>query len=189
MRVVSGEAKGRRLKTPGGDRIRPTADRVKESLFEIIGERIRDARVLDLFAGTGNLGIEALSRGARSVLFVDADRAAIRLIGQNLTLTRLDDRAETWRSDARAALGKLAGSGRCFDIVLLDPPYGTGYEEPVLRRLSRSEILPPGSLTVIEHDRRIDLAERIDSLERFDQRRFGDTMLSFYRQSPEKARP
>jgi 16S rRNA (guanine(966)-N(2))-methyltransferase RsmD len=189
MRVVSGEAKGRRLKTPRGDRIRPTADRVKESLFEIIGQRIRDARVLDLFAGTGNLGIEALSRGARSVLFVDADRTAILLVGQNLTLTRLGDRAETWKSDAHSALGKLAGSGRRFEVVLLDPPYGSGYEEPVLRRLSRSEILSPGGLTVIEHDRRIDLPERIDSLERLDQRRFGDTVLSFYRQSPGKARP
>jgi len=186
MRVVAGEAKGRRLKAPEGDRIRPTADRVKESLFEVIGERVRGARVLDLFAGTGNLGIEALSRGASSALFVDADRSAIRLIGQNLVRTRLGQRAETWRGDARAVLDRLARLGRRFEIVLLDPPYAAGYDEDILQRLSRSKILSPGSLTTIEHDRRTDLPERIDALGRCDQRRFGDTVISFYEQRPQR---
>ena len=184
MRVVAGEARGCRLKTPSGDRIRPTADRVKEALFEIIGERIRDARVLDLFAGTGNLGIEALSRGACSVLFVDADRSAVKLIGQNLTRTRLSERAETWKTEARLALDRLKKKGRRFEIVLLDPPYGYDRTESILKRLCRNKLFSPRGLMVIEHDRRTDLPERIDSLERCDRRRFGDTMVSFYVNRP-----
>jgi len=184
MRVVAGEAKGCRLKAPSGDRIRPTADRVKEALFEIIGERICDARVLDLFAGTGNLGIEALSRGACSVLFVDADRSAVRLIGQNLIRTCLGERAETWKIDARSALERLKKSGHRFEIVLLDPPYGYGHTESILKRLCRNKLFSPKGLMVVEHDRRTDLPRRIDSLECCDQRRFGDTMISFYEVRP-----
>ena len=189
MRVVAGEAKGRRLKAPSGDRIRPTADRVKESLFEVIGERVRDARVLDLFAGTGNLGIEALSRGARSALFVDADRSAVRLIVQNLNRTRLEERAETWKSDARSALERLKKSGSRFDIVLLDPPYEYDSLESILSQLYRYRLLSPGGLLVIEHDRRTDLPQRTGSVQLCDRRRFGDTMISFYQQKPERAQP
>ena len=189
MRVVAGQAKGCRLKTPSGERIRPTADRVKEALFEIIGERIRDARVLDLFAGTGNLGIEALSRGAGSVLFIDADRSAVRLIGQNLDRTHLGDRAETWKTDARSAIARLKRTESRFEIVLLDPPYGYGQTKSILRRLHREKLLSPRGLMVIEHDRRTDLPERIDSLERRDQRRFGDTMISFYEARPQRIEP
>jgi 16S rRNA (guanine966-N2)-methyltransferase len=189
MRVVAGEAKGCRLKTPSGDRIRPTADRVKEALFEIVGERIRDARVLDLFAGTGNLGIEALSRGADSVLFVDTDRSAVRLIEQNLARTHLGGRAETWKTDARSAIARLKRTGRRFEIMLLDPPYGYGHTESILRRLGQHKLLLPRGLMVVEHDRRTDFPERIDSLERRDQRRFGDTMISFYEAAPRRIQP
>jgi 16S rRNA (guanine966-N2)-methyltransferase len=186
MRVVAGEAKGRRLKAPSGDRIRPTADRVKESLFEILGERIRNARVLDLFAGTGNLGIEALSRGARSVLFVDADRSAIRLINRNLLQTRLGERAETWKSDARSALDRLKKLGRRFEIVLLDPPYSYIHLQFILHQLCRYRLFSRNGMMVVEHDRRADLPERIDSLALCDQRRFGDTMISFYEEKPRR---
>jgi 16S rRNA (guanine(966)-N(2))-methyltransferase RsmD len=189
MRVVSGEAKGRRLKTPGGDRIRPTADRVKESMFEIIAGRIPDARVLDLFAGTGNLGIEALSRGARSGLFVDADRSAVKLIRENLARTRLDRRAEIWKSDARAALDRLRRLERRFDIVLLDPPYGSGYQEIILKMLDCNGILLSRGVIAVEHDRRSGLPQAVGSLERFDLRCFGDTVLSFYEESRRKVSP
>jgi len=187
MRVVAGEARGCRLKTPTGDRIRPTADRVKESLFEIIGERIRNARVLDLFAGTGNLGIEALSRGARCALFVDTSRSAVRLIGQNLIRTHLGERAEIWKSDCESALGRLEKMNRRFEIVLLDPPYGYDRAASLLKQLCLGKLLSLGGLMAVEHDRRSNLPEHIGSLERSDQRRFGDTMLSFYQHQQKKA--
>ncbi len=182
MRVISGEAKGRRLKAPTGDRIRPTADRVKETLFDILEERVRNARVLDLFAGTGSLGIEALSRGARSVLFVDAAGEAVRLISDNLERTEMGSRAEVWKSKALSAIARLKKLGYQFAIVLLDPPYGyaCGQIETLLRRICLADILSRRGLIVIEHDKRTELPDRFGSMERLDQRRFGDTMVSFY---------
>jgi 16S rRNA (guanine966-N2)-methyltransferase len=182
MRVVSGVAKGRRLKAPSGGRIRPTADRVKETLFDIIGERVLNARVLDLFAGTGSLGIEALSRGARFVLFVDAAREAVKLIGDNLVRTAMEERAETWRSDALAAVARLKKEGRHFDIVLLDPPYGYDHIGGILRQLQQANLFSRRSLMVVEHHKRTEIPNRVDSMERIDQRRFGDTMISFYQE-------
>jgi len=183
MRVISGEAKGRRLKAPTGDRIRPTADRVKETLFDILGERVQNARVLDLFAGTGSLGIEALSRGARSVLFVDEAGEAIRLISDNLERTEMGSRAEVWRSNALSALARLKKLGRQFEIVLLDPPYGYGHIESIMRRLRRVRLSSRRGLIVIEHDKRTELPERFGSMQRLDQRRFGDTTVSFYEEA------
>jgi 16S rRNA (guanine966-N2)-methyltransferase len=186
MRVISGEAKGRRLKTPSSIRIRPTADRVKEALFGIIGDRIYDHRVLDLFAGTGNLGIEALSRGARWVLFVDRAKEAIDIIQENLRRTGLTDRAGIWRTGVFAALSRLRKEKRCFEVVFLDPPYGYQHIERVLRTLQQARICVGESLVVVEHDKRDILPRQIDSLRIGDERRFGDTVVTFFTQKVER---
>lgn len=150
MRVITGSARGRRLRELEGMETRPTTDRVKEGLFSIIQFEIEGRRVLDLFAGTGQLGIECLSRGAASVVFVDQRQDAVRLIRENLAVTDLADRA---RVVCGGAAEFLAGTRETFDLIFLDPPYGTGLLEDVLQRCSLTEfdILNPHGIIVAEH--------------------------------------
>jgi 16S rRNA (guanine966-N2)-methyltransferase len=171
VRVIAGAYGGRTLKAPKGDATRPTSDRVREALFSILGDRVQDARVLDLFAGSGALGLEALSRGAQSVTFVDDDRAAIAAIKANLAA--LKARAEVRQSDA---LRFLSGALQ-YDLIFLDPPYR------LAERLAPplSEALPaalaPGAVAVAESDRRAPLALELPLN---DERRYGDTLIRIY---------
>ncbi|MBQ8928863.1 MAG: 16S rRNA (guanine(966)-N(2))-methyltransferase RsmD, partial [Oscillospiraceae bacterium] len=121
MRVISGTARGRKLKEPDGRRVRPTTDKVKESMFNIVQFHIQDAAVLDLFAGSGQLGIEALSRGAESVTFVDSARDSVKLVRENVRTAGFEDRAQIFQTDA---IGFLEHCGK-FDLIFLDPPYDT----------------------------------------------------------------
>src|SRR4051812_41052217 len=151
MRVIAGSYGGRRLKAPKGDETRPTSDRVREALFSILGDRVQDARVLDLFAGSGALGIEALSRGAQSAVFVDDAPIAVRAVKANLDGV---EGAEVIRRDARAFLRAAREPPRQYDLVFLDPPYrqapvlGPALAEPL------QAVLAPGAVVVSESDRR-----------------------------------
>jgi 16S rRNA (guanine966-N2)-methyltransferase len=175
MRVIAGIHKGRRLQTPGGLETRPTSDRVREALFSILGERVAEARVLDLFAGSGALGIEALSRGAASATFVDNAAPAVRAIGANLEALGAD--AEVVRAEARRFLGGASRSARQYDLVFLDPPYrlaaslGGDLSEPLMG------VTAPGATVVVESDRRAPL--EID-LPLHDERRYGDTLIRIH---------
>lgn len=183
MRVIAGSARGRRLLTPKGDRTRPTADRVKESLFNILAVLLGDfssLRVLDLFAGTGNLGIEALSRGAADALFIDENREAASLVNRNLELTGFTDRGRVIRKEALAALKSLQKSESPFDLVFLDPPYRQGLSEQVLELLAVSPLIGESSVVVAETAAREELPEAFGSLGRFDRRVYGDTAISFF---------
>jgi 16S rRNA (guanine966-N2)-methyltransferase len=182
LRVISGEARGRRLKVPVDDSIRPTADRTKETLFQMIDREIQEARVLDLFAGTGNLGIEALSRGARQVLFVDKASGAVAIIKENLSLVDFHRRSEVWQEDVFSALIRLKRIGRQFDLVFSDPPYDRQLTERPLHLLAHGNLVEEAGLVVVEHHRKDRLPERAGTLRRSDERRFGDTVLTFYRQ-------
>lgn len=148
MRVITGSARGRRLKELAGQETRPTTDRVKEGLFSAIQFDIEGRRVLDLFAGTGQLGIECLSRGAASAVFVDRRPDAVRLIRENLALTGLADRARVIQADAFTFLSGTPGQ---FDLILLDPPYGTGILEESLEQIVRIDILRPHGIMTAEH--------------------------------------
>lgn len=150
MRIITGMARGARLKAPKGLRTRPTADRVKESLFSILGDRVRGARVLDLFAGTGSLGLEALSRGASSAVFVD--RATIALVRENAVHTHLFARAQFFSQDVFLALSRLKAVGETFDLVFCDPPYEAGLWQRVLLALDTSSLLSPAVQVVVECD-------------------------------------
>jgi len=123
MRIISGTSKGRRLVTPKNQGLRPTSDRVKESVFNILGEIVEEKVVLDLFAGTGNLGIEALSRGARRAIFVEKGRQAVRLIQRNIAQCGMDGRSEIIPKDVNRAIGILKQRGESFDVILMDLPY------------------------------------------------------------------
>ncbi len=174
MRVIAGEWRGRQLQTPHGDATRPTADRVREALFSILGP-IEDARVLDLFAGSGALGIEALSRGAQSATFVDDATLAIRAIRANLNA--LGAAADVRKADAVRFLGSASAGGAQYDLVFLDPPYRLA--EQLAPQLSEAlpAVLAPGAVAVAESERRAPLA--LD-LPLQDERRYGDTLIRIY---------
>ncbi len=184
MRVIGGTSKGKKLATPKGRGLRPTSDRVKESLFNILGETVKGKRVLDLYAGTGNLGIEALSRGAQKVFFVERGREGTRLIRNNLAQCGLSIYSELISKDVLRAIGILHQRGERFDLILMDPPYERGLIEQTLRKLLSHRIYHEGSLLVIEHDRREPLPSNLSGWSVLRQRRIGDTILSFLKPLP-----
>ena len=147
MRVITGSARGRHLKELTGMETRPTTDRVKEGMFSVLQFSLEGRRVLDLFAGTGQLGIEALSRGAGAAVFVDRRADAVRLIRENLKLTELTDRAQVIAGDSMEYLTTLRSR---FDLIFLDPPYEAGLLEPALARIARFDILNPHGIIVAE---------------------------------------
>lgn len=179
MRIITGTAKGLKLKTPKGQDVRPTADRVKESLFNILAGRPAGARVLDLFAGTGNLGLEALSRGAAAAVFVDSSQASMRLIRQNAALAHLDARAEFAGLAALAAIDRYSRAGRLFDLIFCDPPYNRGHVAAVLQALDRSPILAADGLIVLEHSRHEPVPDGLENLTVVRGERYGETLISF----------
>ena len=175
MRIVAGRWGGRRLSSPKGAATRPTSDRVREALFSILGDFVQDARVLDLFAGSGALGLEALSRGAATATFVDTAAGAVAAVKANLEA--LGGEAEVRRGDALRFLRTATGDTRHYDLVLLDPPYRQA--ERLGRELSEAlpAVLAPAALVVCESDRRaplpLDLPLR-------DERRYGDTLIRIH---------
>lgn len=181
MRVVAGEARGRRLVAPQGTDTRPTLDRVREAVFNALASQdaIDGARVLDLFAGSGALGIEALSRGAAHVTFVDTDRAARRAVTDNLTTTGLADRAEVLGVDASAHLRRTAeqtspdGVG-AYDLVLLDPPYATG-DDAWAELLDLVAAAAPDAVVVVESDHEVPVPDGWHALR---SKRYGGTLVS-----------
>jgi 16S rRNA (guanine(966)-N(2))-methyltransferase RsmD len=182
MRVIAGSARGHRLAgPPAGAPTRPTSDKVKEALFNVLGEAVLDARVLDLFAGTGALGIEALSRGAHHATFVEADRGLCDTIRRNLVTVGLAGRATVVCRDVRRAGGALGTEP--FELVLIDPPYEKGLEREAIALLVGAKLLAPGALVVVEHASREAPvlppgAEDALALER--TRVYGDTALTVY---------
>jgi 16S rRNA (guanine966-N2)-methyltransferase len=180
MRVIAGEAKGRRLTGIRRSAIRPTSDRVREALFSTLGAAVPGAAVLDLYAGSGALGIEALSRGAASAVFVDSDREAVDAIRANLSLTRMDDRATV----VRTSVGGFLAAGRHgpFDIVFLDPPYAQGPPLGDLGALVGGGLLGDGASVVLETRGPI-APPPVEGLELVSLRRYGDTTLVFLRPS------
>ncbi|MCI8514865.1 MAG: 16S rRNA (guanine(966)-N(2))-methyltransferase RsmD [Lachnospiraceae bacterium] len=150
MRVIAGKAKSLPLKTTEGANTRPTTDRIKETLFNILGPAIPGCRFLDLFSGSGAIGIEALSRGAEEAVFVEHDKKAAVCLRENLAFTRLADRAVILETDVLSALERLTREGTCFDLIFLDPPYGKLWEKKVLEALSKSGLLASEGRIVVE---------------------------------------
>ena len=180
MRVITGTARGRRLKAVPGLSTRPTSDRVKEAIFSMIGPFFDGGTVLDLFAGTGALGIEALSRGADRAVFVDRERASVETVRDNLAACGFADRAVVYQSDAMRAIRLLARRGAAFDIAFLDPPYRFAGLDALMRDLAEAELLRPGAVVVAEHTSDRALPERIGPLRRFRRGEYGDTAVTLY---------
>ena len=194
MRVIAGAFKGRRLIAPKGNRdVRPTADRVKESVFSIVREQIIDANFLDLCAGTGNIGIEALSRGAKHVTFLERDPRCIQIIKQNLRTCGLvagpQARHSLLRRDAVKGISYLQKQDAAFEIIYFDPPYGTDLERipelytTCLALFAENSLLRTGGTLLVEHAKRFVVPDKVGNLTRSRQAAYGDTIVSFYEKS------
>ena len=178
MRVVSGTARGVILKTPEGLQTRPTADKVKEAMFSILQFDLPGAAVLDLFGGTGQLGIEALSRGAKSAVFVDAWDKACALIKENLRRTKMEQSSRVVRSDY---LSYLRSCKEQFDIILLDPPYAEVFLENALKCITEIDILQTGGIIVAERPVEKDLPFEFEGFTRSKDYKYGKTIITLYR--------
>ena len=192
MRIIGGSARGRRLQTPSKSTvkfppqlIRPTADRAREALFSIIGQEIKDATVLDLYAGTGALGLEALSRSAKQVVFVDNNTQALRLIEKNIELCGFSDRTLVMKRDLSKGLYFLVKQlpEIRFSVIFIDAPYRKGLSETMLHEIEKINLLSSEVLVVVEEEALSELPSRVTGLNLVDQRRYGDTGLWFYRRT------
>jgi len=180
MRVIGGVAKGRRLRIGKGLVIRPTSDYLKEVIFDILQGLVRGVRFLDLFAGSGNVGIEALSRGAEEVVFVDSSVLSIRLIQDNLQSVGFQDRATLMRTKALTAIRSLKRRGNQFGVIFMDPPYQSLLAVPTLEALSELDLLEKGGMVIAEHFHKEEVPPNLPWLVRTRQIRHGESTLSFY---------
>ena len=178
MRVITGKARGVTLKTPEGLQTRPTADRVKEALFSVIQFDMPGANVLDLFGGTGQLGIEALSRGAKRAVFIDESDKACRLIRENLKRTKLEQEGSVLRSDYMAYLARC---NEKFNLIFLDPPYAEVFLENALKRITEIDILQSGGIIVTERPMGKELSFEFQGYTRSKDYKYGNTLITLYR--------
>ncbi len=182
MRVIAGKYRSRRLAAPQGIETRPTSDRLRETLFNVVAPSVAGSVWLDLFAGSGAIGIEALSRGAQTVYFVEAHPGAARTIRDNLASLHIEDGFEIIEREAATALRMLDSQAVVSDFCFLDPPYRKmGDYEQVLGFLSQSRLLKPETLVIAEHDKHFDPGDVFGALRRHRILRQGDAVLSFYR--------
>ena len=177
MRIIAGELKGRRLKTPKWDGLRPTSDKLRETLFNVVSQRVPGARVLDFYAGTGAIGIEALSRGAAHVTFVETDARALKLIDENLRQCGVSDRYVIIRTPQSLPAGS-------FDLAVLDPPYDV--PDLTVSIAAAEPLLAPGGLLVLEHARRRPVPEHVGRLRMSRDLISGDSALAFYSELAER---
>ena len=179
MRIIGGEARGRPIRLPGGCRIRPTSDRVKKSLFDIL-HPVAGKSFLDLFAGSGSVGLESLSRGALCAVFVERDPRLVEAVRRSIDQLAYRARAEVIAADAERGLGLLAQQKRRFDLIFADPPYDEGLVIGTLKGLDKGDILSEDGIVVLQHSIRESMEGlQIRTMVVADQRRYGDTMLSF----------
>ena len=184
MRIISGSARGCTIQAPQGMETRPTQDYVRESLFNILRAQVAEADVLDLFAGSGALGLEAVSRGAQSAVFVDSGRAAIQCVKRNIAALRMEERCEVLPCDWRSAVKRL--TGRQFDLVFIDPPYRMENTGEMCAEMDAAGLLTEECLLVVEHrkGKAPVLSERFEAQ---DTRRYGDTEITFVRRRQEES--
>lgn len=179
MRIITGKARGLQLTVPKTYDVRPTADRVKESVFNIIGSKIIGAEVLDLFAGTGNLGLESWSRGAAAVTFIDASKESLRLVRSNIAKCRAEADCRVLQGSAPAVAERLAAAGELFDFAFCDPPYNKGWIEQIIALLGKKSFLRPGGYLVVERSAHNALPELPEGCELVRSSRYGETIVDF----------
>lgn len=180
MRIIAGKYRGRVIKAARTDRLRPTQDRVRAALFNIVGARITSASVLDLFSGSGALGIEALSRGASYVVFVESDKKSSGLIEDNLAALGCPQNFRVLCMDVLKSFNLLKQEGLKFDIAVMDPPYYKDTGKKILQEITKYDILTSQALVIVEHFKKDELPDEVGNLSRRRCASYGDTLLSFY---------
>ncbi|MDQ8733406.1 16S rRNA (guanine(966)-N(2))-methyltransferase RsmD [Paenibacillus sp. LHD-38] len=180
MRVIAGEAKGRTLKAVPGMNTRPTTDKVKEAIFSMIGPYFDGGMALDLFAGTGGLGIEAWSRGIERTVFIDREKISTDIIRHNVQTANMGSAAEIYRNDAERALKALARRGQRFRLVFLDPPYKMITMDSLMAQLMENELLEPDAIIVVEHDASHRYPEQMEHFDQLKHAKYGDTAVTIY---------
>ncbi len=181
MRIIAGQYKGRRLKALEGMAVRPTSDRMRETLFNILAPRIEDARFVDVCAGSGAVGIEALSRGAAHVTFIDAARKAVSVISENLRHCGITEDYKLISRDAVMAMKYFAQEKQQFDIFYFDPPYDSEIYSPVLWQIAQNNLLAEDGIVIVEHRRQLPLAPNYDDLRPYRELVQGESVLTFFR--------
>ncbi len=184
VRVISGKLKGRKLFSVRGLNLRPTSDRVKEAIFDILQDQIQEKKVLDLFAGTGALGIEALSRGATRAVFIEENTASLGALRRNIEACRLGGEVEVLAREVNGGIRFLESRGESFEVIFLDPPYGKGLARKTIESLAKSPIAAPGGLIIAEHGGTEEL-ESVPPLHKVDGRKYGSTLVSIFKKSIE----
>jgi len=183
MRVSAGTVKGHKLRSSQGMVLRPTGMKVKEALFNVLGDQVKEATFVDFFAGTGNIGIEALSRGADHVEFVEKHAPSVKLLKDNLKACGLSQKAAVYTMDAITFLKMAQKWSKHFDIVFADPPYHGPLAERFLRHLGKSDMITKRTIVIIEHFHKIPLPEKTHGLSLVKHYRYGDTLLSIYKRN------
>jgi len=181
QRIIGGDLRGKKLAKLHGGAIRPTGDRQRESIFNILSNRVAGASVLDLYAGTGAFGIEALSRGAEICVFIDHEKTAVSIIERNIRRCRLENRSRIIRWNIEKSLECLKSVPYAFDLVFMDPPYNQGLIAPTLGHLGNSGSLSGDAILLVEHSFQEKMPETVEGFTRYDQRRYGKTLVSFLR--------
>lgn len=177
LKIIAGEYRGRVLKTPEGKQVRPSSGLLRGVIFNVLGDFVAGKKVLDIYAGSGALGIEALSRGAAEVTMVEADRATVGLISQNLELLKVQDKARVIIQDA---LEFISSSGGKYDIILADPPYLANVSSQILDLISKHDLLAPGGILVIQHHRAEKIVSETEKLVLWKNKRHGKSSVEFY---------
>jgi 16S rRNA (guanine(966)-N(2))-methyltransferase RsmD len=186
MRISGGEHRGRRLQSPKGRRTRPTSELLRQALFNVLGPRIEGGAVLDLFAGTGAVGLEALSRGAASATFVENDRRAVESLRANLAALQLTSRSRVVVGDVYSSLARLEAAGERFDCIFLDPPYGqSDLALRCIEMLARGAVLGDNGALSVQAFHKTRLPDRVGTLRRIWRRRYGESSLTLYSQEAE----
>jgi 16S rRNA (guanine966-N2)-methyltransferase len=180
MRIITGIAKGRIIKAPEGLNTRPTSDRVKESVFNIISKKIYGARVLDLFSGTGNLGLEAISRGAEVCTFVESNNLTYKTLSLNIETLGFVSNSELYKGDAFDVLGKLGKDNKKYDIIFLDPPYSLGLVESSIKKISTLMLLDKNGIIISECDEKDIISDNINDIKMYRTEKYGRTKIYFW---------
>ncbi len=181
MRVISGKARGLKLNAPKNEDVRPTTDRVKESLFNIINSYVLDSNVLDLFAGTGSLGIECLSRGANKCVFVDKSKESMAIVKSNIKKAKVENESITLNTDFKNAIVSLGKKGEKFNIIFMDPPYYKNMFIDALSAVDENNLLEEDGIIVVEHDTVDSFPENVGRLYKNRDKKYGNTTLTFYK--------
>ena len=180
MRIIAGEAKGKRIECRKGMDTRPTQDSIKESLFSIIAPYVPESRFLDLFSGTGNIALEALSRGAKRAVMIEKDQEALKYIIKNINNLGYENKSRAYKNEVLRAVEILGRKGEKFDIIFMDPPYKDEVCERVMRSISKAGLLAEGGLIICEHHIFEDMIDEVGEFRKTDQRKYGKKTVTFY---------